>query len=308
MNILSAMSTRLLDPQAVQAQMRRLGRTALPGSPIVPWLHAEIARRMAERLAIIRLQPRRIIEWSGALGGGGPLLRSAYPAAARWIIEPQAALVELSRRAERAAWWTARRWTRPAVQVLGEGEPLPSEIELLWANMVLHAVADPPALIARWHEALAVDGFVMFSCFGPDTLAEIRASYRRAGWPTPGVDFVDMHDLGDMLVHAGFADPVMDQEQLTLTWPTPEALIAELRGLGGNVSPARCQGLRTPRWKGRLMQALDGLRGADGRLALRFEVVYGHAFKAPPKVRPQQDTKVSLDAMRAMVRRRRAPG
>ena len=302
------MSTRLLDPLAVQAQIRRLSRGAAVGSPPAPWLHAEIARRMAERLAIIRLQPKRIVEWSSALGGGGALLRAAYPAAMRWIVEPQAVLAEQSRRAERAAWWTARRWRQPTVQVLAESEPLPREIELIWANMVLHAVADPPALIARWHEALAVDGFVMFSCFGPATLLELRALYRRAGWPPPGVDFVDMHDLGDMLVHAGFTDPVMDQESLTLTWPTPEALVAELRGLGGNVLPQRWPGLRTPRWKARLERALEGLRGSDSRLGLRFEVVYGHAFKAPPKVRPQQDTRVSLDAMRAMVRGRRAPG
>jgi len=106
-----------------------------------------------------------------------------------------------------------------------------------------------------------------------------------------------------MLVHAGFADPVMDQETLTLTWPTPQALLAELRTLGGNLSPDRYQGLRTPRWRQRLEEALRSmLAGSDGRLSLRFEIAYGHAFKALPRVQAGQPTTVSLDDMRSLVR------
>jgi malonyl-CoA O-methyltransferase len=111
-----------------------------------------------------------------------------------------------------------------------------------------------------------------------------------------------MHDLGDMLVHAGFADPVMDQETLTLRWDSPQALLAELHGLGGNASPDRIPGLRTPRWRAQLLEALQSLAGADGKIGLSFEVAYGHAFKAAPKVRLAAETSVSLQDMRAMVR------
>jgi malonyl-CoA O-methyltransferase len=114
-----------------------------------------------------------------------------------------------------------------------------------------------------------------------------------------------MHDLGDMLVHAGFADPVMDQETITLSWGTPKAMLDELRSLGGNTAPGRFQGLRTPRWRSRLEQELEASAGPDGRIAMRFEVAYGHAFKAFPKVQPGQPTTVSLDEMRSLVRTRR---
>ena len=126
--------------------------------------------------------------------------------------------------------------------------------ELLWANMMLQWVADPPSAFARWHRALVVDGFVMFSCVGPDTLRELREVYAELGLGPATPAFVDMHDLGDMLVHAGFADPVMDMERLTLTWDTPAALLAELRSLGRNTHAARHAGLRTPRWKSALQQ------------------------------------------------------
>ena len=179
---------------------------------------------------------------------------------------------------------------------------------LLWANMMLHGVADPAAQLQLWHRALAVDGFVMFSTLGPGSLQGLRALYARQGWPSPHAAFVDMHDIGDMLVRAGFADPVMDQELITLTWPDADALLAELRTLGGNADPQRFAGLRTPRWRQRLLDALQGLRDEQGRVRLVFEVVYGHAFKAAPKPRIAAQTTVALDDMRSMVRASRRDG
>jgi malonyl-CoA O-methyltransferase len=111
-----------------------------------------------------------------------------------------------------------------------------------------------------------------------------------------------MHDLGDMLVHAGFADPVMDQERVTLTWPDAAALLAELRGFGGNVDPGRHAALRTPRWRRRLEDALGALAGPDGRPALQFELVFGHAFRPAPRPRLAAETAVPLADLRAMVR------
>ena len=126
--------------------------------------------------------------------------------------------------------------------------------------------------------------------------------YRTLGWPPPAHEFTDMHDWGDMLVHAGFADPVMDQETLTLTWATPQAALAELRALGGNAHPARQPGLRSHAWLQSLHGALQERADDQGRVALRFEVVYGHAFRPPAKALVQAQTEVSLDAMREMMR------
>lgn len=294
---------RALDAQAVQFQLHRLAQSGQ-----APWLHGEVARRMAQRLDLIRLKPQRVIEWWSALGGAQDLLRLACPGAERVGVEPSADWQTHARESAASPWWSPRRWREGAVQVLLESDEVPGDAHLVWANMMLHAVADPPALMARWHRLLAVDGFVMFSCLGPDSLRELRALYRQWGWPAPAAEFVDMHDLGDMLVHAGFADPVMDQERLTLTWPSPEALLVELRQLGGNFSPDRHAGLRTPRWRARLAQALESLRGPDGRLQLSFEVSYGHAFKAPPRVKAGELSTVSLDEMRALVRSGRTAG
>lgn len=293
----SERAARGLDAHAVQAQLRRLARASEP-----PWLHREVARRMAERLAIVRLQPALIVDWWSWLGAGAPLLAQAYPKARRIAVEPNAALHERSAAAAQRPWWSPQRWQGGAAPVLDEAQQLPAGVQLVWANMMLHAVVDPPALFERWQRALAVDGFVMFSCLGPGTLRELRALYQRLGWPVPTPAFVDMHDLGDMLVHAGFADPVMDQETLTLRWDNAAALLAELRSLGGNTSPSRGAGLRTPRWRERLERELAALAGPDGKPTLSFEVAYGHAFRAAPRLQAGEATRVSLDDMRTMVR------
>jgi malonyl-CoA O-methyltransferase len=165
----------------------------------------------------------------------------------------------------------------------------------------VHAVPDPQAVFARWHRALAVDGFLMFSTLGPGSLEGLRALYRDRGWPAPHAPFVDMHDLGDMLVAAGFADPVMDQELVTLTYSEPRAWLAELRSLGGNADPGRVAGLRTPRWRDRLGAAAVP-PGGQGTGRLVFEVVYGHAFRPVPRARVTGETAVALDDLRTMAR------
>ncbi len=284
---------------AVRSALRRLAREAEP-----PWLHREVARRMAERLAIIRRQPACVIDWWGWLGAGGELLDEAYPQAQRIVVEPDGAMRARSEAASHRPWWSARRWQSPVPRVITEGDPLPASAQLVWANMMLHAVADPPALFTRWQRALDVDGFVMFSCLGPGTLRELRALYERLGWGAATPTFVDMHDLGDMLVHAGFADPVMDQEVITLQWRDAASLLAELRGLGSNAAPQRHAGLRTPRWRTRLLSELNALADARGRISLSFEVAYGHAFRAAPRARTSDVTSVPLDDMRALIRGR----
>ncbi|HWP12625.1 MAG TPA: biotin synthase [Ramlibacter sp.] len=264
-----------------------------------PWLHEEVARRMEERLQWIRLRPQAWADWEPVRGGlaAHALLERRYPGAECFVIEPGPHRARLAHDHLARPWW--RRWTAPALR----HGPVPAgAVQMLWANMVLHMTAQPQTLMAQWHSALAVDGFLMFSCLGPDTLLELRAAYRALGWPPPAHDFTDMHDWGDMLVHAGFAEPVMDMERITLTWETPQRMLDELRELGANLNPRRFAALRGARWKQRLLDELGrSLRQPDGRLALTFEVIYGHAVKPKPRLRMSEQSEVSLDDMRAML-------
>lgn len=290
----------LPDPAALVRSLERLASRPEP-----PWLHAEVARRMGGKLSLIRTRPARVLDWWAWSGAGTEVLRQAWPSSTVTAVEPTAALLARHAGKDRPAWWPARLASglraRPPGAMRDTDVPAASA-DLLWANMVLHAVRDPAALLARWRDALAVDGLLMFSCLGPDTVRELQGLYRQLGWPPARHDLQDMHDIGDQMVQAGFADPVMDMERLTLTWRDPAALLAEIHAWGGNAHPLRHAGLRTPRWRERLLAALDERRRADGTLALTVELIYGHAVRPVPRARLQAQTTVSLDDMRAMTR------
>src|SRR3990167_6303659 len=189
-----------------------------------PWLHEEVARRMESRLQWIREAPAAWCHWDAVRGGlqGHALVRQRYPDAVCYVVETSAPMRPHAASALTAPWWNAARWKGGRVHF---EQPAPAGVQMLWANMALHMAPDPQALIAQWNQALAVDGYLMFSCLGPDSLREVRAVYAALGWPAPGHAFTDMHDWGDMLIEAGFAEPVMDMERITLTFPTAERLL-----------------------------------------------------------------------------------
>ena len=273
-----------------------------------PWLHEEVARRMEDRLQWIRQAPAAWCHWEAVRGGleGHALVSARYPKARCFVVETTRRGREAASQALSKPWWS--RWTGEQVRL-----EMPDEgaVQMLWANMALHMVADPQALMAQWHRALAVDGYLMFSCLGPDTAKELRAVYADMGWPPAGHAFTDMHDWGDMLVQAGFAEPVMDMERITLTFATPQRLLEELRELGCNLHPDRFAALRGRAWREQLYKALEQRlidRSGSGQLSLTFEIIYGHAFKPAPRVRVSSSSAVSLNDMRAMLRNGPARG
>ena len=287
-----------LDPVAV-ARWQRVAPAASP------WLHEEVALRMLERLQWIKLKPAQWAHW-GAVRGGMQAHRALalhYPRATAHIIETEPQR-QSAARALTPPWWRLARWLSPKPRLC---LPDPGSQDMLWASMALHESAQPQALLAQWHRLLRVDGFVMFSCLGPDTARELRDLYQALGWPPAGHQLTDMHDWGDMLVQTGFAEPVMDMERITLTYDSPDRLLQELVELGRNFHPDRFQGLRGRAWKARLLDLLAERlpRQGDGRLSLTFEVIYGHALKPVPKVKVSAMSAVSVQDMRSMLHSQR---
>ena len=261
---------------------------------------------MQERLQWIRMEPQTWCDWEAVRGGlqGHALVAQRYPRAACTVFESATHREAVARESLASSWWQPARWRGAAVRF---DMPSDASVQMLWSNMALHMAPDPQALLGQWHSALAVDGYLMFSCLGPDTARELHALYAELGLPPAGHAFTDMHDWGDMLVHAGFAEPVMDMERVTLTFATPERALQELRELGANLHPQRFSGLRGRAWRRGLENAMaERLTDSqsDGQLALTFEIIYGHAFKPSPRVRMDQSSTVSLQDMREMLRKR----
>jgi malonyl-CoA O-methyltransferase len=256
---------------------------------------------MEDRLQWIRLQPKSWLDWAPVSGGLNThrQLRVRYAQAHCHVVEVSAARQQLARQTLQAPWWK-RWWGR---DVLSLGAPAAGSVDMLWANMALHNSDDPQALLQQWHQLLAVDGFLMFSCLGPDTLRELNEVYQSQGWPPASHAFTDMHDWGDMLVQAGFAEPVMDMERITLTYADADRLLSECRLLGRNLHRERFAGLRGKQWLAQFKQALLALAKPqqDGRLTLTVEVIYGHALRPVPRPKVQEHSAVSLQDMRSML-------
>ena len=262
-------------------------------------LHREIGQRMAERLPLVKLEPAAILDAGCGTGDGIAELRTRFPAAMIVGLDVAFAMLTVARRRTQAVGagersvlarlFGAARTAGPGELVCGDACRLPfagGAFDLVWSNLVLQWINDPPIAFAEFLRALRVGGLLMFTTFGPDTLGELRSAFARVDRATHVSRFLDMHDLGDMLVRAGFAEPVMDMERLALTYADAGALMRDLRATGArNATVGRPRGLTGKgRWQ-RMLAALDAFR-REGRLPATFEVVYGHAWKPEPRVAP----------------------
>ncbi|MDR2688694.1 MAG: methyltransferase domain-containing protein [Azoarcus sp.] len=278
-----------------RALLRRRSERAAAHYDQADFLPREIARRMDERLDYIRIIPRRILDLGCATGADLVRLGERYPAAERIGIDFAAAMLAHAhaRFHPRRTLWQRLRPPLPSPRLIAADAhrlPLPAaSVSLAWSNLTLPATDEPQTVFAELHRVLETGGLLMFSTFGPDTLRELRAAL-------PAHDgervhrFIDMHDLGDALVKTGFADPVMDMEMLTLTYPDLDALLADLRMAGAaNAAVNRPRGLAGRHGWAAARENYACLRHAD-RLPASIEIIQGHAWKTPTTVhRPTPD-------------------
>ena len=215
---------------------------------------------MLERLDYLKLAPRRILD--AASGPPRRALGKRYPGSQVIALDFATAMLRTGRRSF---------FGRNPVLVCGDLAQLPlgpEAIDFIWCNMALHWLSDPLPALREFARVLVPEGLLMFSTLGPDTLKELRLA---AGTERVHA-FTDMHDLGDMLVAAGFTAPVMDMEMLDIAYRDPSSLLADLRASGQtNARADRPRGMAGRRFG-------EGLRAKLAPKAT-FEVVYGHAWK-----------------------------
>jgi len=284
------------DPREVDARAvrRAFGRAASRYDEVAV-LQREIGARMQSRLDYVKLEPAAILDAGCGTGAALGELQARYPGARIVALDLALPMLEVARARARTGRSAYRRLLGP---LLGRrGAPAPAFVcadiaslpfagvafDLVWSNLALQWVNDLPRAFAETRRVMRVGGLLSFTTFGPDTLKELATAFRRVDGYTHVSRFVDMHDLGDMLVHAGFADPVMDMEYVTVTYESPRALLAELRALGAtNATRGRPRGLTGRGRIARLEATLEAMR-REGRIPATFEVIYGHAWKGEPR-------------------------
>jgi malonyl-CoA O-methyltransferase len=253
-------------------------------------LQREVAGRLVERLDLIRLQPTRIVDVGCGTGYCTRALAQRYRGAE--VVGIDIAHAMLRRAHGAGSWWQRVRGGRTRY-ACGDAEslPLPDAVaDMIISNLMLQW-CDPARVFAEFRRVLRPGGVLMFTSFGPDTLTELRAAWRAADTGIHVHAFLDMHDVGDALLRAGLAEPVMDVERLTLTYADAIEVMRDLKHIGAhNTALGRARGLTGKRHLARVREAYAA-RARDGRVPATFEVVYGHAW-APPQAAPARDAGV----------------
>lgn len=281
------------------------------------FLRREVATRMHERLTLVKLAPRRVLDAGCGVGADLSALQKHYPEAEVLALDAAPAMLEAARERRQAAmssmnkllsqWLPGRKSAAQGIDsglLCGDFAQTPlglNAVDLVWSNLALHWHPQPDCVFAEWRRILRVDGLLMFSCFGPDTFKELRTALDAGnadGTALRVLPFVDMHDFGDMLVHAGFATPVMDMETITVTYESVDRLFADVRAWGGNPLADRPRGLLGRRAWARVDAALERQRTTEGRIGLTFEVIYGHAFRPAARTTASGESIVRLDLRR----------
>jgi malonyl-CoA O-methyltransferase len=254
-------------------QMRASFERAASSYDAAAVLQREVAKRLLERLELTTIRPKRILDLGCGTGRNLADLRRRYPESR--LFAADLAFDMLTQAQRRAGWWR-----RPSLVCADAScQPFaPGSFDFIYCNLVLQWCEDLDRTFAELRRILSPHGLLLFSTFGPDTLRELRAAWRQVDGFNHVNRFIDMHDVGDALIRAGFAEPVMDVEQLTLTYASVNALAKDLKAVGArNVTAGRPRGLGGHRRLQRLATAYESFR-REGRLPATYEVVYGTAW------------------------------
>jgi malonyl-CoA O-methyltransferase len=237
-------------------------------------LQRTVAERLLERLELVSISPKVIIDAGSGPGGAARRLAKRYKGAQVLQLDLSMQMLNQSRSQD-------SRFFSKQQYICGDAESLPLEnnsLELVFSSLMLQWCNDLDATFAQIKSTLKKQGLFLFATLGPDTLKELRSSWAEVDDDVHVNTFIDMHDIGDALVRAGFVEPVMDVEHITLTYEDGFSLMRDLKTLGANnADTERHKGLTGKNKMNRMMAAYEKFR-SEGRLPATYEVVYGHAW------------------------------
>tara|TARA_Y100001936_G_C16093985_1_gene689766 strand:+ start:4905 stop:5801 length:897 start_codon:yes stop_codon:yes gene_type:complete len=268
-------------------QLRDSFERASSGYDEASMLQREVSDRMLSRLDYIKCNPLSILDAGSGTGYGGRKLLCRYPKT-RILALDFALSMHYQARPIASSWWKNIFSTQKSITnyVCGDIEQLPiksSSIDLVWSNLSLQWCNNIENTFSEMYRVLQPEGLFMFSTFGPDTLHELRQAFLGMDKNNHVNHFIDMHDIGDILVHSGFDMPVMDMEYITFTYDDVISVMRELKAMGAhNVLQNRKRGLTGKTGWGKVLHNYESFR-ENGKLPVTFELVYGHAWKLEEK-------------------------
>lgn len=251
-------------------------------------LQAEVQARLQERLDELPIAPRRVLDAGSGTGRGTAALRKRYPQAQIIALDLALPMLRAARR--------HRGWLRPFARVCADAEALPlaeASVDLLHSSLCLQWCDPLDRVFDEFRRVLRPGGLLLFSTFGPQTLVELRAAFAEVDAAPHVSRFLDIHQIGDGLLAAGFRDPVLERDVFTLTYADVLDLMRELRAIGAtNADAGRSRGLTGKAHLQRVIAAYEAFR-QQGRLPATYEVVYAQAW-APHAGQPRRSAEGAI--------------
>ncbi|AFZ83245.1 biotin synthesis protein BioC [Candidatus Kinetoplastibacterium blastocrithidii TCC012E] len=250
------------------------------------FLYNEIANRLANNLKYIKIKPKNIVDSGCGIGNNIPVLQSIYKNFNYIGIDRSFPLLSIGYK----KWGqqgilnkiknllTNKSIPRFIQSDMSKSGLKPKSVDIVWSNLALHWHNKPKDVLNDWYRILTDNGLVIFSYFGPDTIKEVRLAVTDANIKTGMMSFIDMHDIGDMLMHSGFENPVMQKDTITLTYKTPLQLLKDVHYIGGNANTNRKKSFTSKEWLNNLCESLEKQRNGSS-INLTIEIIYGHAWR-----------------------------
>lgn len=272
-------------------------------------LQREIESRLLERIEFLRHEPATVLDLGCGTGSASRVFAGQFPNASVIALDWAPAMLlkaaEIARSHPSAAGFS---------RVCADMHDLPlaaRSTDLVFSNLALQWSYDLPAVFREFRRIMRADAMLVFTCFGPDTLHELKQAWRAVDARPHVNDYPDMHDIGDELLAAGFREPVMDAERITLEYPDVMSLMRDLKGIGAhNVASGRFHGLTGKSSLKRMLRAYEPFRRGD-RYPASYEIIYGTAFAPrdgqPVKTPAGDIATFSVDALLTRSRKPQCP-
>jgi malonyl-CoA O-methyltransferase len=241
-------------------------------------LQQAVGLSLIERLKLISINPQTILDLGSGTNYLSKILKPHYPTAKIINLDIAESMLSFSQK---------ENIFPQDFFVCTDAEKMPfqtNSFDLIISNFVFHWFLEPQNVLEQINRVLKPGGLLLFSTVGPDTLKELKTAFSTIDNAPHVNHFLDMHDIGDLLIATNFQNPVMDMEILTLTYSSLANLHRDLKLTGSHtVLSEMIKGLSPKNFREKLSLAYEVYRDDEKRLPASFEIIYGHAFGSPQK-------------------------
>jgi len=243
-------------------------------------LQHQIIDNLVDRLEFVKIDPKLIMDLGSGTCRAGQLLQRKYKKTKIINLDfSENMLLQGQIKNKNFLQWVRRK---KDMYICSDFEKLPfakNIFDMVWSSSSIQWASDIDQLLKGVFNALKPGGLFILSSFGPETLVELNQISKKIFNKSTTSHFIDMHDLGDLLLNLGFQNPVLDREIFVMTYQHPSDLFKDLKRIGatsGNMDDFK--GMKSRGYLEKIINEYSNYK-KDNLYPASYEVIYAHAWK-----------------------------